>query len=139
MSSAVHHFNGTETEYDWEKSIPKQIPPTDTAKFAKGKVVIGPQDEAPNYVFRYFCVQPGGHSTMPDQHIHDHGMYILHGKGEVMINGKTYPIQARDMVYVAPNDVHGVINTGDEPLGFICVIPNKDRLDEYLKLSGKEK
>ncbi|WP_082390162.1 cupin domain-containing protein [Ornatilinea apprima] len=137
MSSAVHHFNGTDTEFNWEGAVPKQIPADDTAKYATGKVVIGGQDGAENFVFRYFCVQPGGNSTMPDQHVHDHGIYFLHGKGEVTLNGVVYPVQARDMVYIAPNDVHGIINTGDEPLGFICVIPAKERLQEYLKLTGK--
>ncbi|KPL73769.1 hypothetical protein ADN00_14335 [Ornatilinea apprima] len=113
------------------------MPADDTAKYATGKVVIGGQDGAENFVFRYFCVQPGGNSTMPDQHVHDHGIYFLHGKGEVTLNGVVYPVQARDMVYIAPNDVHGIINTGDEPLGFICVIPAKERLQEYLKLTGK--
>jgi quercetin dioxygenase-like cupin family protein len=138
MSSTVHRFTGSDTEFNWERAVSKQIPPEDTAKYATGKVVIGAQDGAENFVFRYFSIQPGGHSTMPDQHIHDHGIYFLHGKGEVMFNGEVFPVQARDMVYVAPNDVHGIINTGDEPLGFICVIPNKSRLDDYLKLSGKE-
>ena len=138
MGSTVHHFTGSDTEYNWEEALPKHIPPEDTAKFATGKVVIGPQDNAQNFVFRYFCVQPGGNSTMPDQHIHDHGIYILHGKGEVMLNGQVYPVQARDMVYIAPNDVHGIVNTGDEPLGFICVIPNKDTLKKLLSLSKEE-
>jgi quercetin dioxygenase-like cupin family protein len=137
MSSSVHRFTGSETEYNWENAVPKQIPPEDTAKLATGKVVIGAQDGAENFVFRYFCVQAGGNSTMPDQHVHDHGIYFLHGKGEVTLNGVVYPVQARDMVYIAPNDEHGIVNTGDEPLGFICVIPAKERLQEYLSLTNK--
>jgi quercetin dioxygenase-like cupin family protein len=138
MSSAVHRFTGTEFDYNWVGAVAKQIPPEDTAKCATGKVVIGPQDGAENFVFRYFCVQPGGNSTMPDQHVHDHGIYFLHGKGEVTLNGdEVYEVNARDMVYIAPNDVHGIVNTGSEPLGFICVIPSKPRLDEYLKLTHK--
>jgi quercetin dioxygenase-like cupin family protein len=138
MSSAVHRFTGTETAYNWENAVPKQIPADDTAKGATGMVVLGQQDGAENFVFRYFCVQPGGNSTMPDQHVHDHGIYFLHGKGEVTLNGnEVHAVQARDMVYVAPHDVHGIVNTGDEPLGFICVIPGKNRLEEYLNLTNK--
>lgn len=138
MGSKIYRFTGTDNAFDWEGAIPKHIPDTDTAKDTVGKVIIGSNDDAPNYVFRYFCVQPGGNSTMPDQHIHDHGMYFVHGKGKVVMNGETFEVKARDMVYVFPNDVHGVINDGDEPLGFLCIIPNKDRLTDYLKLSGKE-
>jgi quercetin dioxygenase-like cupin family protein len=139
MGSIVHHFTGQEFKFDWENAVPKNIPPEDTAKGAEGKVVIGPQDGAENFIFRYFVVEPGGNSTMPDQHIHDHGIFILHGQGEVHLNGEVYPIRERDMVYIAPNDVHGLVNTGDVPLGFICVIPNKTRLDKYLALSGDKK
>ena len=138
MRSTVHRFTGEEYNYDWEDSISKKIPATDSAKLAAGRVVIGPQDDAPNFVFRYFVVQPGGNSTMPDQHVHDHGIYILHGSGEVHMNGEVYPVQERDMVYIAPNDVHGLVNTGDVPLGFICVIPNKTRLTRFFELSGEE-
>lgn len=138
MGSAVHHFNGQENNFSWENSIPKVIPPEDTATLTRGEVILGPQDNAENFVFRYFVVQPGGHSTMPDQHIHDHGILILHGHGEVHLNGKVYPIAERDMVYIAPNDVHGLVNTGDVPMGFLCVIPNKARLDKYLEAVAKE-
>jgi S-methyl-1-thioxylulose 5-phosphate methylthiotransferase len=138
MRSKVHRFIGEEYNYDWEDSIPKQIPATDSAKLAAGRVVIGPQDDAPNFVFRYFVVQPGGNSTMPDQHVHDHGIYILHGEGEVTLNGEVIPVKERDMVYIAPNDVHGLVNTGDVPLGFICVIPNKARLIRFFELSGEQ-
>lgn len=138
MGSAIHHFTGTENNYDWENAIPKKIPPTDTAKLAQGKVILGPQDETENFVFRYFVVQPGGNSTMPDQHRHDHGIFFLHGSGEVHLNGEVYPVAEKDMLYVAANDIHGIVNTGDVPLGFICVIPNKSRLNAYLELSGEE-
>lgn len=139
MGSKVHHFTGEDYSYNWEDAVSKSIPAEDSAKLAEGKVVIGPQDGAENFVFRYFVVQPGGNSTMPDQHVHDHGIYILHGRGEVHLNGEVYPIAERDMVYIAPNDVHGLVNTGDVPLGFICVIPNKTRLEKFFALSGETK
>lgn len=139
MGSAVHRFTGTQYNYDWENSISQSIPTDGTAKLIEKKVVIGPQDSSNNFVFRYFVIQPGGNSTIPDQHVHDHGVYVLHGSGEVQLNGEVYPIHERDMIYIAPNDVHGLVNTGDVPLGFICVIPNKTRLNEYFALSGEEK
>jgi quercetin dioxygenase-like cupin family protein len=138
MRSKIHRFSGNENEYDWEGTVPIQFLPDSSEKYAAGKIVIGPQDEAPNFVFRYFSIEPGRHSHMPDIHLHDHGVYFLHGKGEVMLDGENYPVQAHDMVYIASNEPHGIINTGDEPLGFLCVIPNKERLKDYLKLSGKE-
>jgi quercetin dioxygenase-like cupin family protein len=138
MQSNVHHFKGEAHQFDWDDTIEKVIPPEDSAVGAKGKVVIGPQDAAPNFVFRYFNVEPGGHSTMPDQHLHDHGIMILHGQGEVHLDGKVTTVGPNDIVYIAPNAVHGIVNTGDSPLGFLCVIPNKKRLKAFLDYSGEE-
>lgn len=138
MRSAVHHFNGTNQNYDWEGSIKKEYADTGSAKLTSGRVVMGPQEGGPNFVFRYFVIQPGGNSTLPDQHVHDHGVYVLHGNGEVHLCGEVFPIQARDMIYIAPNEVHGLVNTGDVPLGFICVIPNKTRLHKFFELSGEK-
>ena len=47
---------------------------------------------------RYFAAQPGGHTSL-DQHAHDHGVYVLHGRARLRL--------------------------GDEPFGFLCVVPAK--------------
>jgi quercetin dioxygenase-like cupin family protein len=60
-----------------------------------------------------------------DQHAHDHGILILHGHCKVKLNDREVHAGPMDVIYVTPQDVHHLIVEGDEPLGFLCVIPNK--------------
>ncbi|WP_303898629.1 MULTISPECIES: hypothetical protein [Thermoflexus] len=34
------------------------------------------------------------------------------------------------MIYIAPQEIHQFVNIGEEPFGFLCVIPNKALLQE---------
>jgi hypothetical protein len=58
--------------------------------------LIGSLDEVPNYHVRYFHVEPG-------DEVHEVG--------------------PGDVVYVSGDELHCFEAIGDEPLGFICVIP----------------
>ena len=125
--STVHRFNGTESAYDWEGTLTKEYN-DQNSKDAFGKIIISEKDSANHFAFRYFRIEPGGHSTYNDYHAHDHGVYILHGHALVIIEGKEYPVGPRDMIYISPWEHHHLKTVGDEPLGFLCVIPNKEML-----------
>ncbi|MEB3336973.1 MAG: cupin domain-containing protein [Leptolyngbyaceae bacterium] len=64
-------------------------------------------------------------------HIHPRGQdtwTILSGKGEYYLDqaGTTKPITARDVVVAYTGCVHGVFNSGDDPLIFISVVSPAD-------------
>jgi quercetin dioxygenase-like cupin family protein len=64
-------------------------------------------------------------------HIHPNGQdtwTILTGKGEYYLDkvGTTQPIMAGDVVVAHTGCVHGVFNSGDEPLVFISVVSPAD-------------
>lgn len=64
-------------------------------------------------------------------HIHPHGQdtwTILSGQGEYYLDkaGMTKPIVAGDIVVAHPEFVHGVFNSGDQPLVFISVVSPSD-------------
>ena len=84
--------------------------------------LIGPAEGAPNFAVRYFEVQPGGCTSL-DQHDHDHGVLVLRGRGEVLLGQQVTELSFGDAVYVSPREVHQFRCIGDEPLGFLCVIP----------------
>jgi quercetin dioxygenase-like cupin family protein len=118
----VHHFIGSteDDEYEWEGVIPERY----DAKAFKGvvkRVLVGPNDEASNYVIRYFQLEPGSSSRL-EKHAHDHGVVILHGEAKVQLNEEFITLRAMDSVYVAGNDLHQFTNIGERSLGFICVI-----------------
>ncbi len=124
--SVVHRFTGEDGSFDWEGATHRDYDAPGVVG-ASGKVLIGRGDGADNFVFRYFRVAPGG-NTVLEQHAHDHGVLILHGRARVRLGDEAFDVGPRDLVYVSPHDVHQFHTLGDEPLGFLCVIPNKDKL-----------
>jgi len=117
----VHRFVGTGGAFDWD-GVPEKIVDKPEAAGVTGKVLIGPGDGAPNYRVRYFRVEPGGHSPL-ERHPHDHGVFILHGRARVRLGSEEVEVGPRDVVYVPGNELHQFQAIGDEPLGFLCVIP----------------
>ena len=79
-------------------------------------------DGAPNYHVRYFHVEPG-HHTARERHPHDHGVVIQRGRARVTLGDEMHEVGPGDVVYVAGNELHCFEALGDEPLGFLCVVP----------------
>jgi quercetin dioxygenase-like cupin family protein len=120
--SAIHRFSGDPANeiYTWEGVKPLVIH-TDVVEQVLKHVLVGPDDDAPNFVIRYFHV-PVGDNTFYDQHPHEHGMVILHGKAKIQLNDEFFELGPLDAVFVSGGDIHQVTNIGDSPLGFLCVI-----------------
>jgi len=85
--------------------------------------LVDENDGAPNFAMRQFEVQPGGH-TPRHSHPYEHEVYVLSGSGVVYEGELERPLQAGDVVYVAPDEVHQFRNTGASPLRFLCMVPN---------------
>ena len=86
------------------------------------RVLIGPEQGAPNFVMRLFTLDAGGHSPR-HTHAWEHEIYILSGRGTAVSAEGDTEIGAGDFIYVPPNDLHQVRNTGSEPLEFLCLVP----------------
>ncbi|HEY89887.1 MAG TPA: cupin domain-containing protein [Thermoflexia bacterium] len=119
----IHRFIGNETALDWE-GVPEKIVDAAGASGVTGKVLVGPKDDAPNFRIRYFRIAPGGHSTL-ERHPHEHGVCILHGKARIRLGTDVVEAGPLDVVYVPGNELHQFQALGEEPLGFLCVIPAK--------------
>ena len=120
----IHKFKGKFGELDWQDIATKKYS-NDRAKDVIKKVLIGAEDGARHFEIRYFEIAPGGHSSF-DQHAHDHGVVVLRGKGRVLLGKQKHDIGFGDAIYIAPLEEHQFENTGNEPLGFICVSPPKN-------------
>ncbi len=132
----IHKFQGDPDSFDWEGIIPKGYESKDI-RGATVRWLISENEKAPYFAMRYFEVEPGGW-TLLDRHAHDHGVIILRGKGKVLLGKKETEISFGDVVYVPPNEIHQFKNAGDEPFGFICVIPNKEMLPKMEARKGQE-
>ena len=87
------------------------------------QLVIGSGEGVPNFSFRVFTVEPGGHSPH-HQHDVEHVNYVISGRGALVdAEGNLNPLEQGDFAFVAPQDVHQFRNTGDEPFVFICAVP----------------
>ena len=120
----IHRFNAIEDgEFRWQ-DVPVSAygPENSRAECATRQILIGMEEQSPHFHMRYFAVQPGGHTSL-DQHTHDHGVYMLHGRARLRLGDEEHEIQTGDVVYIPGNEVHQFFTVGDEPFGFLCVVP----------------
>lgn len=126
--SVVHRYIGKHGAFEWD-GVPVEAYTKGGAVGGSVRVVVGPKDGARNFAIRYFEIEPGGQSSF-DRHPHDHGIYILKGKARVLIGWETHEVGPGDVVYIAPDEQHQFESIGDEPLGFLCVVPPKKEAAE---------
>ncbi|MEE8169234.1 MAG: cupin domain-containing protein [Phycisphaerae bacterium] len=86
------------------------------------RMLVGPADSAKNFHMRQFEIAPGGHSPR-HQHDYEHEILILGGRGIAKSDAGDRPFKAGDVIWVPPNELHQFVNTGPDPLSFICLIP----------------
>lgn len=98
-------------------------------KVAAGKntykqVLISPED-AQNFVMRKFTIDPGGFMPL-HTNIVEHEQYVLSGKAEVNIGGKTHIVRKDDVVFIPAGIEHNYKTIGNEAFVFLCLVPNKE-------------
>jgi len=117
----VHRFTGEETAYDWEGVVNEVLAGSDVRGVTK-RVLLGPAEESLNYHMRYFRLEPDGFSRL-EQHPEEHGVLVLHGRVLVRHDHEEAELGPRDVIFIPGNEVHQFKTVGDEPVGFICVVP----------------
>lgn len=104
--------------------LPKMAMQMEGAVGVEKQVPVGQEDGAPNFSFRVFSVEPGGHTPY---HVHpsEHLNYVIQGEGVLVdVDGGEHPVKAGDFGFVEPNEKHQYRNTSDsEILQFICAVP----------------
>ena len=85
--------------------------------------VVSEADGAPHFAMRVFEVQPGCASP---HHTHwwEHEVFVLAGEGVVKTPEGDRPIKAGTVIFIPGNEEHQIVNTGQEVLRFICLIPH---------------
>ena len=104
------------------EDIPGKPMDMDGVKGVSMRLIVGRSDGAPTFAMRHFTVEPGGY-TPHHSHNYEHEVYIVEGSGRVEQSGQHRDIQAGDVVFVEPNNVHQFVNTGTTPLKFLCMVP----------------
>jgi quercetin dioxygenase-like cupin family protein len=79
------------------------------------------------FALRLYTVEKGGNTPL-DEHLHEHQVYVLSGRG-LLRQSKDAHVSQRalkpgDSVFIPSNAVHQFINEFDEPFVFLCVKGN---------------
>jgi quercetin dioxygenase-like cupin family protein len=120
--SVIHNFIGKANDFRWEDVEIREY--GEEFEGVTRQVFIGPNEDSNNFHMRYFRLEPGTHSNL-ERHSHEHGVIILHGKAKVQINKELFDVFPNDAIFISGNDLHQFVVTGDQPLGFLCVIKAK--------------
>lgn len=120
--AVLHKFLGEWGErFEWSGSRTRRYANGDSSE-VKETWLIGKAEQAKNFALRYYEIEVGGRSNQ-EQHAHDHGIIFLHGEGEVLLNEDMHDVAQGDVVYIPPDTLHQIINSGNSKLGFLCIIP----------------
>ena len=85
------------------------------------------KDDGPtNFATRRFEINPGGEVGL-HAHQEDHHVYVLEGNAFFFDDQENqYKVKEGDVIYIPPNEPHGIKNVGNETFTFICIIPYMD-------------
>jgi quercetin dioxygenase-like cupin family protein len=95
------------------------------AKDAKIRWLITKDDGAEKFTMRLFDIDLDGQTPL-HQHDWEHEVFIVSGSGELRNKERKTAIRKGDVIFVPSMEWHQFVNTGNELLQFICVIPYKE-------------
>lgn len=95
------------------------------AEDTKIRWLITKKDGAENFTMRLFDIDPGGHTPF-HQHDWEHEVFIVSGSGKLRYKKGGEPFKQGDVIFVPSGEWHQFLNTSNELLQFICVIPYND-------------
>jgi mannose-6-phosphate isomerase-like protein (cupin superfamily) len=78
----------------------------------------GPTDQLKSMVTGNLILMPGMSPHPPHRHPEEEFLWVTEGTGEIMCDGKTYPVAPGSVMYCAGNHLHGITNTGTVPMTF---------------------
>ena len=78
----------------------------------------GPTDQLSGLSTGMAILEPGASPHPPHQHPEEEFMIVASGTGEIEVAGKTTQVGPGSIMYTAGNTLHGILNTGTEPMTF---------------------
>jgi quercetin dioxygenase-like cupin family protein len=103
--------------HNWQK-----VKATKPAEGVTMRILAGPDEKAPTFVMRHFEFEPG--AAMPfHKHPWEHEFYVLEGSGYIRTDSGNKPVQTGDAAVVLPNEMHSVVNSSQNIMRIICLVP----------------
>jgi len=108
------------------KDVKPEIPDEKGANNVTIRWLISRKDGAKNFAMRLFEIEKDG-CTPYHRHDWEHEVFILEGKGKLVMEGREEDLNPGDFVFVPPMEWHQFKNDESERLRFLCLIPIKDK------------
>ncbi len=83
------------------------------------------EDGAPHMAMRVFDIEPGCSSPL-HSHWFEHEVFVLAGQGSIVHgpDGERADLHEGIVVFIPGDELHQLVNTGQDALRFICLIPH---------------
>jgi len=133
----VHRQIGKDGNFAWDGVEEEPYRGGGASEGSCRNVLIGPKEGSQHFAIRYFEIPPRGQTSF-EHHLHDQGVIILRGRARVLLGWEVHEVGRGDAVYIPSNEQHQFENIGDEPFGFLCVIPSKEWLERMQTLRKHE-
>jgi quercetin dioxygenase-like cupin family protein len=78
----------------------------------------GPTDQLSAVSMGMAVLEPGGAPHEPHRHPEEEFMLVASGTGEIEVGGITTQVAPGSVMYCAGDTLHGILNTGAEPMTF---------------------
>ena len=78
----------------------------------------GPTDQLKSMTAGSLRLKPGMSPHPPHRHEEEEFMVVTEGSGEITVEGKMTRVGPGSMMYSPANHLHGIVNTGKDPLLF---------------------
>ena len=126
VADVLVHIEPAPGDYDMEKmnKLFDVVLDPATAKFAQepfGDHYLyfdGPTDQLSVMVAGSLRLNPGASPHPPHQHPEEEFLLVTEGTGEILVDGKITKVGPGSMMYCQGNALHGIENTGVEPMLF---------------------
>jgi quercetin dioxygenase-like cupin family protein len=106
------------------------VPVEDLAKSGADKVrvryLVDERHGSDRFALRLYTVEKGGHTPL-DEHVYEHHVYVLSGKGLLRQSKETRGLKALkpgDTIFIPSRAIHQFSNESEEPFTFLCVKGN---------------
>lgn len=117
--SRLHKFSD---EYSWSEVDKERYKQTGGHWCGIDRnTLIGNRGEDTKFHLRYFEIAPGGNSSL-EKHTHEHTVICVRGRGRAVVDDRLYEMENLDVLYIALDAPHQLINPYQEPFGFFCIV-----------------
>jgi quercetin dioxygenase-like cupin family protein len=89
------------------------------------KPFVNPEVGAERLRMHISCISPGKRAHPPHQHLEEEIMYVLEGRGTMLLGEERTEVSAESAIFIPSNLFHGIENTGDTPLRYMVILEAK--------------